>query len=111
MWKVGLEGEIILGVDKMVASRRTYLAGGVDVSETLQEFTRLCALDVAHLWDAPPVVVEYLKTGDEELRNAAWAVAQYVQNTAWVAQDTAEAVARAVQNERLTAMLEKHLTS
>ena len=28
-----------------------------------------------HLWDAPPVVREYLETGDETKRAAAWAAA------------------------------------
>ncbi|PHS02823.1 MAG: hypothetical protein COA78_20495 [Blastopirellula sp.] len=35
----------------------------------------MCALDVLHLWDAPDVVVEYLNTGDESIREAAYSAA------------------------------------
>ena len=41
----------------------------------IRRFGCQCALDVIHLWDAPPVVKKYLKTGDESLRAAAWAAA------------------------------------
>jgi hypothetical protein len=45
----------------------------------LRDFARQCALDVVHLWDCPPIVKEYLTTGDESLwaaaRDAAWAAA------------------------------------
>ena len=58
-------------VDKFACSHRTYLAGGVDCTETLRYSARLSALDVIHLWDAPDVMVRYLKTGDEQLRAAA----------------------------------------
>ena len=54
-------------IDKYACSERTYLAGGLDASEILRKFARLCALDVIHLWDAPDVVVRYLKTGDETI--------------------------------------------
>jgi len=37
-------------------------------------------LDVIHLWDAPAVVREYLETGDESKRDAAWAAAR---DAAW----------------------------
>ena len=50
------------------------------------------ALDVIHLWAAPvpPVVMKYLKTGDENLRVAAWAAAG---NAAGAARDAAWAAA------------------
>lgn len=57
------------------------------------------ALDVVHLWDAPDVVVKYLRTGDEQIRDAAWDAAR---NAAW---DAARAAARDKQNRRLVAML------
>ena len=63
-------------VDKYACSDRTYFAGGVDISDTLRKFARRCALDVIHLWDAPEVVVRYLKTGDESIRVAAWVAAR-----------------------------------
>ena len=40
-----------------------------------EKLRRRYALDVVHLWDAPPEVIEYLKTGDESLRAAASAAA------------------------------------
>jgi len=58
-------------VDKYACSRRKYVAGGIDISDTLRHFARLCALDVIHIWDPPEVVVDYLNTGNEKIRDAA----------------------------------------
>jgi hypothetical protein len=70
--KVILSGKIIShNGDKYAASERKYIHIA-DATETLRLFARKCALDVIHLWDAPDVVVRYLKTGDELLRAAAW---------------------------------------
>jgi hypothetical protein len=68
--RVEVGGEIIHGYDKLVCSERTILwrASGEQV---LGQFARMCALDVLHLWDAPDIVVQYLKTGDESIRAAA----------------------------------------
>jgi len=74
IWRVNLRGEIIKGDDKAVATEREYL-WGYDATDVLRYFARLCALDVVHLWAAPEVVIQYLKTGDEKLRAAAWAAA------------------------------------
>ena len=46
-----------------------------DATEVLRSFARKCALDVVHLWEAPPVVKRYLRTGDPKLRDAAWVAA------------------------------------
>jgi hypothetical protein len=62
-------------IDKYACSERTYLKGGVDCSDVLLKFARLCALDVIDLWDAPDVVVKWLKTGDEKLMARAYASA------------------------------------
>jgi hypothetical protein len=62
-------------VDKYACSERTYIKGGIDASDTLFKFARLCALDVIHLWDAPDVVIEFLKTGKKELAADAYAPA------------------------------------
>ena len=70
IWRVELSGEILHGHDKSCATERTYL-WRLDAEDTLRHFARLCALDVIHFWDAPDVVVRYLKTGDESLRAAA----------------------------------------
>jgi hypothetical protein len=69
--RVELAGQIIKGDDKVVASRRKIIAT-IDAEPLLWEYARLCALDVIHLWDAPAVVKEYLETGNEDLRAAAW---------------------------------------
>jgi len=62
-------------IDKYACSERTYVAGGVDISNTLLLFARKCALDVIHLWNPPNIVIKYLKTGDESIRGAAGAAA------------------------------------
>jgi len=82
VWRVELSGEIKAGHDKCVATRRTYIAGGVDASVVMRALARRCALDVAHMWDMPDVVREYLTTGDESIRAAAWAVAWAVAGAA-----------------------------
>ena len=116
--------------DKLVCRRRRIL-WTVDAEEILHDFARRCALDVIHLWDAPDVVVRYLTTGDESIRDAAWdaawaaarnaaqagaraaawdaawAAAQAAAraaawNAAW---NAAQAGARATQNRRLTQMI------
>jgi hypothetical protein len=91
---VEVEGEIILGNDKLVASRRKAL-WCYDASEQLGKFARQCALDVVHLWDAPAVVIEYLNTGDEAKRAAAWAAARAAALDAAAARDAARDAARA----------------
>jgi hypothetical protein len=132
IWKVTLGGKVIHGDDKSCATERTYIKGGIDISETLRKFARMCALDVVHLWDAPDVVVEYLKTGDEDLRASAWGAAAAATSVrvpamtlAWdsamtstweatsavaMARDSAWASARALarkQNRRLAQMISK----
>ena len=71
--RVRLSGEIIAGGNKMVGTERTVLwhVEPERSAEILYLFARRCALDVLHLWDPPPIVVEYLKTGDESKRDAA----------------------------------------
>ena len=71
VWRVELSGEIKLGDDKCVATHRKYIGGGVDASAVMRLFARRCALDVAHLWDMPPLVRAYLETGEESIRDAA----------------------------------------
>ena len=86
-------------IDKYACSERKYTAGGIDISDTLRHFARLCALDVIHLWDAPDVVVDYLQTGKEEFRDAAGAAARAAAgDAAW---DAAGAAAGDWQTERL----------
>ena len=110
LYKVELSGDIVRGDDKACATRRAYLAW-VDATEILRAFARRCALDVAHLWDAPAVVLEYLKTGDEALRDAADAAAwAAVWAAVWAATGAATGdAARDEQNRVLTEMVESAL--
>ena len=80
--------------DKFVARHREYL-WVADAEATLRKFARLCALDVIDKWDAPDVVVRYLKTGDETIRDAAWAAAGAAARAAEAAAWAAWAAARA----------------
>jgi len=67
-------GNIVIGDDKIVGESRRILRM-IDATSILRLFTRQCALDVIHLWDAPQVFIDYLHTGDETLKAAAAAEA------------------------------------
>jgi len=54
----------------------------------LREFARWCASQVIDMWEAPDIVKEYLETGNEELRDAAWDAARDAARDA--AQDAAQ---------------------
>ena len=72
--------------DKIVCRERTIL-WRLEVEPVLRKFARLCALDVVHLWNAPDIVVRFLKSGDEGIRDAA-------RDAAWdAARDAARAAA------------------
>jgi len=66
-----LSGKVIHGGDKSVASERTYIKT-INCEKVLQKFARDCALDVAHLWECPSIVREFLETGRKEIRVAVW---------------------------------------
>jgi hypothetical protein len=68
--RVRISGDVIEDTDKLVASERT-IVWRVECKELLLEFARQQALKVAHLWEMPEVVRQYLETGDESLRPAA----------------------------------------
>lgn len=87
--RVQCNGEIIEDKDQLVCSRRTIL-WRIDGYNVLRKFSRLQALSVSHLWDIPQIVREYLDTGDELKRDAAWAEAWIA---AWVAATAAEGTA------------------
>jgi len=69
--RVNITGEIQEGDDKIVGRNREIL-WMYDATKVLREFACRCALDVIHLWDAPEIVIRYLKTQDESIRDAAW---------------------------------------
>ena len=97
VWRVKLGGDIVCGDDKAVATERKYVSGGIDISDVLRKFACMCALDVIHLWDAPPVVIKYLKTRDESLRDAARTAARAAARDA--VGDAARAAARAAARD------------
>ena len=78
---VECDGHVIEHDDKLVCSQRRIIAH-MDATDMLRYFARMQALSVVHLWDAPDVVLDYLMTGDESLRAAAWAAAW---DAAWYA--------------------------
>ena len=53
-----------------------------DATALLRSEARTSALTVIHLWNAPQIVREYLETGDESKRAAAWDAARAA---AWAA--------------------------
>ena len=90
--RVEIGGTVLRDTDKNVSSERTIIWRH-DITDTLRRFARLCALDVIHLWDAPGIVVTYLKTGDEKLRAAAGDAARAAGDAARAAGDAARAAA------------------
>ena len=78
---VEVGGTIVRGTDKLVCSRRRPL-WAIDATHALRLFARQCALDVAHLWDMPPVVRGYLETGDESKMDAARDAARAAEHVA-----------------------------
>jgi hypothetical protein len=68
-------GKVFMGDDKGVSSERTILAT-IDAEHLMRRFAADQALSVAHLWDMPEVVKEYLTTLDESNRIAAWEAAR-----------------------------------
>jgi len=88
--------------DKLVCSRRMIVARK-DITPILRYYARMQALSVVHLLETcpPDVVLDYLVTGDEGLRDAAWDAARdaaraAARDAAWAAAwDAAQAAARA----------------
>lgn len=76
-WRVEITGNVQVGDVEIYGERRTYLQR-VDLTDVLRVFACQCALDVAHLWDAPDHVVSYLEdplNATEKQRAAAWSAA------------------------------------
>jgi hypothetical protein len=89
---VDLDGEIVRGDDKLVASKRRIVAR-IDAEQLLFDFARWAASQVLHLWKAPDVVTQFLATGNPSLRAAAWDSARDS------ARDSAWGVARAAAGD------------
>ena len=96
--------------DKFVCRRRKIIAR-FDATDMLWDMARWSALQVIHLWDAPQVVRDYLTTGDESLRAAAWDAAwaaawAAARDAAWdAAWDAARDAARDAQSKMLEKMI------
>ena len=102
--RVDVWGDSIEDSDKGVSHNRVIL-WRLDATDLLREFARRCALDVAHLWDAPEIVLNYLRTGDESIRAAARAAAGAAAGAAaWAA---AWDAARDAQNKILESLIER----
>lgn len=67
---VELSGTVVHHRDKFAASHRKHIKR-IDAGPILREFARWCALQVVDKWECPPVVRQYLETGDESIREAA----------------------------------------
>ncbi len=78
----------ILAVEECPAEDRLWVVLRTQCVEQslLNAFARWCALSVAHLWQSPmpDVVRQFLETGDEMLRTAAWAAASAATSAAQV---------------------------
>ena len=87
-------GEIEHESDKFVAEERRIITR-MDAADMLRYFARMQALSVAHLWEPPDIMLDWLMTGDESLRAAAWAAAwDAARAAAWAAAwDAARAAA------------------
>ena len=72
---VEARGTVLEQADKGCSTYRRIIKR-FDATELLRDQARKSALTVIHLWDAPKIVREYLETGDESKRAAAWAAAR-----------------------------------
>ena len=55
---------------------RTWVAYHMDIpNELWSAWGRWCALQVIDDWDCPEIVREWVETGNEEIRSAAWSAA------------------------------------
>jgi hypothetical protein len=88
--RVKLGGNIVHDHDRVVAEECT-IVWSIDATDILRACARHWAREVAHFWNAPPKALEYLETGNNELRRAAEAAAR--------------AVIRATRKSRAGAML------
>jgi hypothetical protein len=90
--RVELDGDITPHgdpVDKFAARKRMIVAS-IDATGILRLFARRVALDVIDLWDAPPIVKEYLESGDESKRADASSAGNAARTSAsWAASSAA----------------------
>ena len=73
--KVNLRGDLTVDTNKVVARSRRIVAT-IDATNLLRTFARKQALSVIHLWDCPPIMKQYLDTGDASIQSAALSAAE-----------------------------------
>jgi hypothetical protein len=73
---VELRGKTLMQSDKVCAAERKIIAR-IDAKALCLQFAREVASDVLYLWDAPEVVKDFLKSGDNAKAAAAYAYADY----------------------------------
>jgi hypothetical protein len=92
--RVRVGGQIVEQDDKGASTERTILAT-IDATDLLRRFAADQALSVAHMWNMPQIVREYLTTLDDTNRSAARAAAARAAAAAWAAARAAAAAAAA----------------
>jgi hypothetical protein len=102
-----MSGKTVHDSDKMVAEERTII-WSIDATSILLACARHWALEVAHLWDAPPKALEYLKTGNDKLRRDARSAARAAISAARKSKDDAMTVARTAAYAALNAAATPH---
>jgi hypothetical protein len=90
--------------DKVVARKRRIIKT-INAEPVMRKFACWCALSVIHLWDAPDIVVQYLKTRDESIRDAVWDAALVAERDAACISPWAAARAAAVAAARAAACI------
>jgi hypothetical protein len=100
--RVRMTGAIVHDCDRVVAEERTII-WSIDATSILLACARHWALEVAHLWDAPPKALEYLKTGNDKLRRDARSAARAAISAARKSKDDAMIVAQAAAHAALNA--------
>jgi hypothetical protein len=89
--------------DKWVSGARR-IVRRIDAEPVLLAFARWCAVRVAHRWDAPEIVLRYLRTGDESILAAARDAAMAATRDASMAAARAAAWAAAMAATRDASM-------
>ena len=84
LYIVEVGGVVDIGEDKIAGETRKYICKVPNTERLLRKFAREVALEVVlrEIPNISPIVIEWLKTGDESLRSAAW-------SAAWSAADSA----------------------
>lgn len=94
LYIVEVGGVVDIGEDKIAGETRKYISKVPNTEQLLRKFAREVALEVV-LREIPtisPIVIEWLKTGDESLRNAAgsaaWSAAWSAAGRVWSAAES-----------------------